>query len=65
MFQQQEQEQSEDRTTTCGKLEPRNYEASIHCQLGEKMDGLIIEWTQDNYNILVEMIISFVMQYHR
>lgn len=56
MFQQQEQEQSEDRTTTCEKLGPRSYESSIHCQLGEKMDGLIIEWTQDNYNILVEMI---------
>ena len=54
MFQQQEQ--SENRTTSCGKLQPRNWEASIHCQLGEKMDGLIIEWTQDNYNVLVEMI---------
>lgn len=53
---QQQQQTREERMTTYGKLLPCEWETPIHSELGEKMDVLIIEWTCDNYNVLVDML---------
>jgi len=54
-IQQQIQEQ-DNRTTTRGQLGPRNYEASIYSHLGENMNNIIIEWTRENYIVLLDML---------
>ena len=54
--QQQQQQQQQDRTTTYGQLGPRNYESSIYSHLGENIAALIIEWTRNNYNLLLDML---------
>ena len=53
---QQQIQQQEDRTTTRGQIGPRNYESSIYSQLGENMNSRIIEWTRENYIVLLEML---------
>ena len=55
MAQQQEQQQQAI-LTTYGKLQPFYWQTPIHCELGEKMDALIIEWTRDNYNVLIDRL---------
>jgi len=52
----QQQQTHEEIMTTYGKLQPTGYETLIHHALGERMDALIIDWTRDNYNFLVDML---------
>ena len=61
---QEPQQTQEEILTIYGKLQPFYWQTPIHCELGEKMDALIIEWTRDNYNLLIVNLDWYQAEYY-
>ena len=54
--QEQQQQEQDNRTTTYGQLQPRFWQASIDCGLEERVVPEFIDWTRENYNVIVDML---------